>query len=46
MNLSPELYNASQANLSVQPYVPVKNASVPYPVNSFPRPSQRYSGIA
>ncbi|WP_447868302.1 YfjI family protein [Rahnella aceris] len=36
MNLSPELYNASQANLSVQPYVPVKNASVPYPVNSFP----------
>ncbi|TBL64574.1 YfjI family protein [Hafnia paralvei] len=36
MNLSPELYNAGQANLSVQPYVPVKNATIPYPVNSFP----------
>lgn len=36
MNLSPELYNASQANLSVQPYIPVKNASLPYPVSSFP----------
>lgn len=36
MSLSPELYNASQANLSVQPCVPVKNDPVPYPVNSFP----------
>lgn len=36
MNLSPELYNASQANLPTQHYSPVKNASVPYPVQQFP----------
>ncbi|HGE8465248.1 YfjI family protein [Serratia nevei] len=36
MNLSPELYNASQTNYSGLPYSPVKKASVPYPVQSFP----------
>lgn len=36
MNLSPELYNASQVNLPAQQYSPVKKASEPYPVQQFP----------
>ncbi|HFT7230088.1 TPA: YfjI family protein [Enterobacter chengduensis] len=36
MNLSPELYNASQVNLPALQYSPVKKASEPYPVQQFP----------
>ncbi|HHO8441144.1 TPA: YfjI family protein [Klebsiella pneumoniae] len=36
MNLSPELYNASQVNLPTLQYSPVKKASEPYPVQQFP----------
>lgn len=36
MNLSPELYNASLANLPAQYGSPVKKASEPYPVQQFP----------
>lgn len=36
MNLSPELYNASLANLPALQYSPVKKASEPYPVQQFP----------
>lgn len=36
MNLSPELYNASQVNPPALQYSPVKKASEPYPVQQFP----------
>lgn len=36
MNLSPDIYNASQANLPALQYSPVKKASEPYPVQQFP----------
>lgn len=36
MNLSPELYYASQANLPALQYRPVKTVSEPYPVRHFP----------